>query len=411
MESVAATRSVASHIADREFATAMQMRGGNFTNSYALLQTMTQAHPREPVPGARGLRIAVLHAGGVAPGMNTAVRVAVRIGMDRGHRLLGVAHGFRGLVDGNVETLDWMSVSGWVSQPGANLGTSRFVPGAGDMAHLAEQLAAHRIDGLMVIGGWEGYAAAKALAAHAPELEALSIPIVCVPASVNNDLPASDMSIGADTALNSVMNDVDKIKQSMVGPHRCFVVEVAGHDCGFLALMGGLSTGAEHVYTPEEGMSMERLRDDIDALRSGFAHGKRRGLIVRGEHADPLFTSAFLRALLEHESDGDFDVRTAVLGPVQQGGRPSPFDRLQATRLVSAAVDHLLREAENDSSASAMVGLREGKVEVTPLTAFDDLVDPEARRPRAPQWWLALRDVADVMSSPSSEPSGDQRDG
>jgi 6-phosphofructokinase 1 len=156
-------------------------------------------------------------------------------------------------------------------------------------------------------------------------------------------------------------------------------------------------------------MSLERLQNDIGELRAGFAQGKRRGLIVRNEHADEFFTSTVLRALLEHESSGEFDVRTAVLGPVQHGGRPSPFDRLQATRLVSAAVDHLVREADKESPESAMVGLRAGKVAVTPLSAFQELVDPEVRRPRAPQWWLALRDVAEVMSSSSVDAADDRR--
>ena len=116
-----------------------------------------------------------------------------------------------------------MSVSGWVSRPGAELGTNRFVPGADDLPDIAAQLDAHRVDGLLVIGGWTGYLGAHRLAATA-----LAIPVVCVPASINNDLPASDLSIGADTALNSIVTDVDKIKQSAVASHRCFVVEVMG---------------------------------------------------------------------------------------------------------------------------------------------------------------------------------------
>ena len=154
---------------------------------------------------------------------------------------------------------------------------------------------------------------------------------MCVPASINNDLPASDLSIGADTALNSIVTDVDKIKQSAVASHRCFVVEVMGEDCGFLALMGGMATGAERVYLPEEGITLERLSEDLDVLRAGFAHGKRLGLVIRGEGADALYTTSFIESLFNHESNGLFDVRGAILGHVQDGGQPSPFDRIQAT--------------------------------------------------------------------------------
>ena len=163
--------------------------------------------------------------------------------------------------------------------------------------------------------------------------------MVCIPASINNNLPGSDLSIGADTALNSITTDVDKIKQSAVALHRCFVVEVMGRDCGYLALIGGLATGAERVYLPEEGITLDRLQDDLEALRTGFDLGKRLGLVIRGERADEVFTSSFVESLFAHESGGRFDVRRAILGHVQQGGAPSPFDRIHATRLASAGVD------------------------------------------------------------------------
>ena len=127
---------------------------------------MVQARPRHAEPGQRTLRLAVLHAGGAAPGMNTAVRVAVRVGMDRGHTMLGVRDGFRGLVGGEIEELDWMSVSGWVSRPGAELGTDRFVPRPDDVPRVAAELASHRVDGLLMIGGWAGYLAAHTLTTY-----------------------------------------------------------------------------------------------------------------------------------------------------------------------------------------------------------------------------------------------------
>jgi 6-phosphofructokinase 1 len=409
---VAATRRTAEVIAAGDHDAAMELRGGNFAHSHRLLATLVQARPRPADPGRRELRLAVLHAGPTAPGMNTAVRVALRVGMDRGHRVLAVRDGFEGLLAGSVEELDWMSVSGWVSRPGAELGTGELVPGPDDLVALAAQLVGHRIDGLVVIGGWSGYVAAHRLAAHLASRAAdrgadgaqRVVPIVCVPASINNDLPASDLSIGADTALNSVMTDVDKVKDSAVGAKSCFVVEVMGGDCGFLALLGGVTTGAEGVYLPEEGISLRRLLDDLDALRIGFSAGKRRGLLVRGERSDPVYTTPFVESLLAREGGGAFDVHGVVLGRVQQGGAPSPFDRIQATRLAAAAVDHLVAEAGAERPVSAMVGLRDGEVSVTPLDELPDLVEPGAERPRGASWWMALRPLADLMASPRGEP-------
>jgi 6-phosphofructokinase 1 len=233
----------------------------------------------------------------------------------------------------------------------------------------------------------------------------LAVPIVCIPASINNNLPASDLSIGADTALNSITTDVDKIKQSAVALQRCFVVEVMGRDCGYLALMSGLATGAERVYLPEEGITLATLQADLDALRAGFRLGKRLGLVIRGEGADELFTTSFVESLFAHESRGHFDVRRAILGHVQQGGAPSPFDRIQATRLASAGVDHLISAVLADDTASAMVGVREGKVEFTPLRQFPDLVERNVQRPRGPAWWMSLRSVADIMAQARPHPS------
>ena len=195
-----------------------------------------------------------------------------------------------------------MSVSGWVSRPGAELGTDRFVPRPDDMPRLAAELARHRVDGLLMIGGWAGYLAAHTLTTYRDDHAELAIPIVCVPASINNDLPASDLSIGSDSALNSIVTDVDKIKDSAVASHRCFIVEVMGHDCGYLALMAGLATGAEQVYLPEEGISLARLQQDLDVLRRRFENGSRLGLVIRSEHAEQHYTTEFVASLFTRES-------------------------------------------------------------------------------------------------------------
>jgi 6-phosphofructokinase 1 len=162
-------------------------------------------------------------------------------------------------------------------------------------------------------------------------------------------------------------------------------------------LLSGLATGAERVYLPEEGITLHDLQVDLDDLKDDFEQGKRLGLIIRSEHSDPVYTTDFIKALFEREGEGLFDVRGAVLGHVQQGGDPSPFDRIQATRLTSASVEHLIEQALSDSPIDAMVGLRHGKVQFTPLADFPSLVEPGKHRP-TDQGWMALRPVARVMA-------------
>jgi 6-phosphofructokinase 1 len=397
MDAVEATHRVAELIEERRYAEAMAMRGGSFADSFATVRTLTRSRPHEPGPDHRPLRLAVLHGGGPAPGMNTAVRAAVRLALDAGHTVLGVREGFAGLLDGRVRELSWMSVTEWTWRGGAELGISRFVPHGDELRVIAGQLEEHRIDGLLMVGGWAGYDAAHVLHNHRLDHPALGLPIVCLPASINNDLPGSELSIGADTALNSIVEDVDKIKQSAVAAGRCFVVEVMGYDSGYLALLSGLATGAEQVYLPEEGITLDDLREDVTQLRAGFEAGKRLGLMIRSEHADAHYTTPFIASLLEKEGGDLFDVRQAILGHVQQGGDPTPFDRIQATRLATRCVEFLTEQAASDAPESAFIGLESGRVRFTPLARFPDLVARTARRPRV-QGWLSNRPLARVMA-------------
>ncbi len=404
MECVAQTHEVAEQVEANQRDNAMRLRGGSFRESFGILRTLVQAVPRRAAAGHRPLRLAVLHGGGLAPGMNTAVRVAVRLGADRGHTMLAAYGGFRGLRDGDLREMDWMSVSGWVSWGGAEIGTNRYVPDAEAIATIAGRVDAHGLDGLLMVGGWAGYEAAYALHGARRDHPALDLPIVCLPATVNNDLPASELSIGSDTALNSIVVNVDKIKQSAVASQRCFVVEVMGHDCGYLALMSGLASGAERVYLPEEGITLDDLATDVDELRRGFRAGKRLGLVIRSEDADHVYTTGFIHALFEKEGGELFDVREVILGHIQEGGDPSPFDRIQATRLTARCIEHLSEHVDAGGDASAMIGLQSGHVTFTDLADYPTLVEPDAQRP-IEQRWLRRRPLARVMAGTATPPT------
>jgi len=399
MHCVKQTRAVAEAIKDKDFNRAMELRGNSFKDSFNILRTLVRALPHPPQPGQRRLRLAMMHGGGPAPGMNTAIRAALRLGLDKGHIMLGVEQGFDGLIAGKLREMNWMSANGWVGLGGAELGTNRKVPSGRDLYAIARTIEEQKIDGLLMVGGWSGYQSAYKLVSERKNYPSFNIPIICMPASIDNDLPGSELSIGADTALNSIIEAVDKIKQTAVAYRRCFVVEVMGRYCGYLALLSGLATGAERVYLHEEGVTLNDLEKDLVNLRNGFEHGKRLGLLIRNEMAHPVYTTSVTCALLEAEGKGLYDVRQAILGHMQQGGSPSPFDRIQATRLAARCVEWLIAEAQNAEPGAAFIGLEAGKVHFHDLIDLPRMADDPFQRPKE-QWWLNLRPIVRLLAQP-----------
>ena len=397
MDCVKETQMVAKVIAAQDYEKAMDMRGSSFKEMFRTLRTLVRALPHPPTPGQRRLRLGVLNSGAPSPGMNTATRTAIRIGVDKGHIMMGIKHGFHGLIDGDVEEMGWMSVAGWASMGGSELGIHRSVPEGSDLYAIARHIEEHKIEGLLVIGGWAGYEAAYKLRQERHNFPAFNIPIICMPASINNNLPGSELSIGSDTALNNIVDAVDKIKQSAVASTRAFVVEVMGRYCGYLALMSGLATGAERVYLHEEGITLADLKHDNDLLVKEFQEGKRLGLMIRNEMANRFYTTDFMCALFDEEGGDLFDVRQAILGHLQQGGNPTPFDRIQATRLAVNCIDYLIEQAVEPEPEAAFIGLQSGKVRLSNLEDFHRMADTEVQRPKK-QWWLDLRPIAKIMA-------------
>ncbi|WP_420176279.1 6-phosphofructokinase [Luteococcus sp. OSA5] len=402
MEAVRNTRRVPELIAEGDYEGAMELRGGSFTEMRRIFHEL--AEPSRVQPGAGTKRVAIVHAGGLAPGMNTAARAAVRLGISRGHTMLGVHNGFIGMRDGDLEELTWDDVEGWTGEGGAELGTRRRIPELEHLYSISRALEEHKVDALLVIGGWNAYQAAYLLHKEKDRYPAFNIPIVCVPATIDNNVPGSELSIGADTALNVIVEAIDRIKMSGSATKRAFVVETMGRYCGYLALMSGLASGAERVYMHETGISLGDLYRDVEWLRGSFENGRRRFLAIRNERASEHYDAEFLAKLLEEEGKDTFDVRHLVLGHIQQGGTPTPFDRLLATRLVSNALNVLDRGWEaGRGNASWYVGLMEGKVASQPLGHMMEHVDPTFRRPLQ-QWWLdELQGVfADVAYEPDA---------
>lgn len=391
------TKAVYEAIAAKKYDEALELRGATFKRSFEVVRTLVRSAPHPPTPDQRRLRIAIIHGGGPAPGMNTAVRAAVRIGRDRGHVMLGVRNAFRGLINNEITELDWMSVNGWATRGGSELGTNRSVPKGRDLYSVARHLEENEIEGILMIGGWAGYESMLELYDQRRNYPAFDIPMVCLPATINNNLPGTELSVGADTALNSIIMAVDKIKQSAVASQRTFIVEVMGYYCGYLALMSALATGAERVYLHEEGVAMRDLVADVDDFKTAFEQGKRLGLVIRNEMANEVYTTNFMRMLFEEEGGDLFDVRQAILGHMQQGGSPSPFDRIFATRLGVGCIDYLIDHASNGSREGACIGQLQGDIVFTDLETIPRLMDFQRSRPLN-QWWMDLRPIARLLA-------------
>jgi 6-phosphofructokinase 1 len=397
MECVAQTRELAERIAARDHDTALMMRGNAYTEMIHVFRSVSRALPG-PQTRRRATRIALLNVGGLAPGMNAVAEAAVRLGLDRGHTMLGIDGSFRGLMDGDVRELRWGDVEGWSSLGGAELGISRHVPTVRDLYAIGRGLEDQRVDGLLIIGGWDAFAAAHTLQGERDRYPAFQIPTICLPATVDNNIPGSELSVGADSALNLIVDSIDRLREAGTATRRCFVVQTMGGFCGYLALLGGLSGGAVRVYLHEEGITLQQLARDVELMVGSFRVGQRLFLTVLNERASPMYTSEFLCRLFEQESQGVFDAREVVLGQTQQGGAPSPFDRILGTRLAAHSIDWLSYQIDSDVADGAVIGMHEGKIRVLPLREAGDLADWEHRRPLR-QWWLQLRPLVDVLAS------------
>ncbi len=397
MDCVAQTRELANRIEAKDFDIALAMRGDSYTEMLHVFNALTHALPTVRRK-QKSSRIAVLNVGGLAPGMNAAARAAIRLGLDRGHVMLGVEGSFQGLVDGDVREMRWGDVEGWTGRGGAELGISRHVPTVKDLYAIGRGLEQNGVDALLIIGGWDAFQAALSLRGEAERYPAFQLPMICLPATIDNNIVNSEYSVGADSALNHIVDSIDRIRQTGTASRRCFVVETMGGDCGYLALMGGLSGGAVRVYLNEAGITLKELAADIDQMVDSFRVGQRLFLTVMNEHASPMYTSDFLCRLFEQESQDLFDARQVVLGQTQQGGAPSPFDRILATRLAAHSVDWLSNQIDTRRSEGAVIGLHEGTVRILPFRRAEELADWKHRRP-VTQWWMELRPIIDVLSA------------
>ncbi|MBZ9609222.1 6-phosphofructokinase [Clostridium estertheticum] len=288
--------------------------------------------------------IAVLTSGGDAPGMNAAIRAVVRMGIFKGIRVMGVKRGYSGLINGEIFDMDRHSVSDIIHRGGTILRTARceeFKTEAG-RAKAVNVLRVFGIDGLVVIGGDGSFKGAQLLSD-------LGIATVGIPGTIDNDLPYSEYSIGFDTALNTVLDAINKIRDTSSSHERVSVVEVMGRNCGDIALYAGIGGGAEEVIIPEKGYEIDGL---CKTIFEGKLRGKMHNLIILAEGVG----GANELAKQVEETTG-IESRATILGHIQRGGSPSAFDRMLASRMGVAAVEVLM-----EGKSGRVIGMKDGKI-------------------------------------------------
>ncbi|MBI4286443.1 MAG: 6-phosphofructokinase [Chloroflexi bacterium] len=297
-------------------------------------------------------RIGVLTSGGDAPGMNACIRAVVRAADSCGLETMGINRGYHGLINGDVTRLDRRACANIIHQGGTVLGTARspeFRTREG-RARAIEVIKQWGIEGLVLIGGDGTFRGGSVLASEYP------VKIVGVPGTIDNDVYGSDFSIGFDTAVNSALQAIDKIRDTALSLERLFFVEVMGHHTGFIALECGIAGGAEELLIPEVPTSIEEL---CERLRQGFDSGKRSAIVVVAEAEQPGIS---FRIADEVRDRLGLDSRVVILGHIQRGGSPTARDRVLASKLGMTAVETLVSGRD-----ACMVGEIRGEIACSPL--------------------------------------------
>uniref|UniRef100_H3CTJ5 ATP-dependent 6-phosphofructokinase n=1 Tax=Tetraodon nigroviridis TaxID=99883 RepID=H3CTJ5_TETNG len=406
MECVEMTQEVQKAMDEKRFEEAVKLRGRSFENNLKTYKLLAHRKPESDLPHSN-FNVAVLNVGAPAAGMNAAVRSAVRVGISEGHKMFAVSDGFEGFYKGQIKEIKWADVGGWTGQGGSLLGTKRTLP-AKHVDKIAAQMRQHNINALLIIGGFEGFLSLLELLTARGKYEELCVPMVMVPATVSNNVPGSDLSIGADTALNAITSTCDRIKQSASGTkRRVFIIETMGGYCGYLASVGGLAAGADAAYIYEESFDIRDLQANVEHLTEKMKTSIQRGLVLRNENSNENYTTDFIYQLYSEEGRGVFDCRKNVLGHMQQGGAPSPFDRNFGTKISAKAMQWVTRKLgetfrqgrvfANSEDSCCLLGMRRRALVFQPVVQLKDETDFVHRIPKE-QWWLKLRPLMKILA-------------
>ncbi|XP_060939952.1 ATP-dependent 6-phosphofructokinase, platelet type-like isoform X1 [Limanda limanda] len=406
MECVQMTQEVQKAMDEKKFEEAVRLRGRSFENNLRTYRLLSYRKADSELPNS-SFNVAVLNVGAPAAGMNAAVRSAVRVGITEGHKMFSVSDGFEGFYKGQIKEIKWGDVGGWTGQGGSLLGTKRTLPGK-HLDKIAEQMRIHNINALLVIGGFEALESLLQLIEARADHEEFCVPMCMLPATISNNVPGTDLSIGADTALNAIVETCDRIKQSASGTkRRVFIIETMGGYCGYLATVGGLAAGADAVYIYEEPFDIRDLQANVEHLTQKMKTSIQRGLVIRNENCNENFTTDFIYQLYSEEGRGVFDCRKNILGHMQQGGAPSPFDRNFGTKVAAKAMQWITRTLKDSykggrvfassEDTACLLGMRRRAMVFQPVAQLRDETDFVHRIPKE-QWWLKLRPLMKILA-------------
>ncbi|KAG9340824.1 hypothetical protein JZ751_020016 [Albula glossodonta] len=353
MECVQMTKEVQKAMNEKRFEEAIQLRGKSFENNWNTYKLL--AH-QKPSQSKSNFSMAILNVGAPAAGMNAVVRSAVRVALAQGHKVYTINDGFEGLAKGAVNEVKWHDVGGWTGQGGSLLGTKRTLPNS-CMESIVENISKYGIQSLLVIGGFES---------------------------------------------------CDKIKQSASGTkRRVFVVETMGGYCGYLATTTGIAVGADAAYIFEEPFNIHDLKMNVEHLTEKMKNDIQRGLVLRNEKSNKHYTTEFIHNLYSAEGKGIFDCRMNVLGHLQQGGAPTPFDRNFGTKLgvkavlwITEKLNETYRQGRvfaNSPDTACVIGMTRKVLSFSPVTELKAHTDFEHRMPKE-QWWLNLRMMMKMLA-------------
>ncbi len=298
--------------------------------------------------------IGILTSGGDAPGMNAAIRAVTRSAIYNKMRVKAIYRGYKGLITGEIEEFQTQNVSNIIKQGGTILKTARcmefMTPEGRQVAY--ETLQKEEIDAIVAIGGDGTLTGARIFASE------FNFPIVGIPGTIDNDLSGTDTTVGYDTALNTIMDAVDKIRDTASSHERLFFIEVMGRDAGFLALNGAIASGAEAAIIPEIAMGHDVLEELIG---NGFRKSKNSSIVLVAE--SPHTGGAMHLAERMKNEYPQYDVRVSILGHLQRGGSPTANDRILASRMGAAAIDALM-----DGQRNVMIGIKDDKLDIIPFS-------------------------------------------
>lgn len=433
LEAVAQTNKVAEALERKDFDTAMKLRDAEFAEYYRSYQITTSAEqPKLLLPENKRMRVGIIHVGAPAGGMNAATRAAVAYCLSRGHTPVALHNGFPGLIRhhsdkpiGAVREISWIDAETWSNKGGSEIGTNRGLPSE-DLETVAAVFKNYKIQGLFVIGGFEAFTAVSELRKGREHYKSFKIPMVrpillsgnhlltagqvILPATISNNVPGTEYSIGSDTCLNALIQYCDACRQSAsASRRRVFVIETQGGESGYIATVAGLSIGAFAVYTPEDGINLKMLDRDIDHLSEVFKkdHGQNRAgkIVLVNEKASKTYSVQIIADMIAEAGKGKFESRHGVPGHFQQGTTPSPMDRVRAVRFAFRSLEHLEGfagldpdEVDDDPMSTAVIGIKGAKVLFSPMEQIEKKeTDWHRRRPKK-EFWMELKEVVDMLS-------------